>query len=118
MYIGKPSLSLYRNVRSILKDKSIIYLTPVADFNIESACNHYLYEYNQMKKSAHRAVYSFEKGGKSFNWEYQMKGKVSYNGKPCSHKDKYVLFDPSLNRYTCSYRQNNDICPNKYCFLV
>lgn len=118
MYVGKKSLSLYREVRDVLENKEMLFLAPVADFNIEGVCNHHLYDFNMLKKGAHRAVYQFEKGGRSFNWENQMRGNISYEGSDCLYRDNYVLFDPSLARHTCNYRQTNDVCPNKQCFLM
>lgn len=118
MYTGKESLSLYREVRDALYTKDVISLAPVADFNMDNVCNHHLYDFNKLKNSIYRVAYQFERGDRSFNWEQQMKGEISYQGGECLYKDRYVLFDPALNRYTCNYRQNNDVCPNKQCFLM
>ena len=118
MYIGQQSLKLYNDIKQVLGN-GILYLAPVADFNMnDGVCNHHLYDFNEMKKSVNRVVYNFEKGGRSFNWEEQMKNKISYKNKVCIYKDRYILFDPSLNQFTCNYRQNNEICPNDQCFLM
>ena len=118
MYVGQPSLDLFKEVLPILTDKSKLYMAPVADFNLKDVCNKHLFEFNRLKKTVIGRVYNFEQGDRSYNWEKQMKGEVSYKGKPCIYENEYVLFDPSLERYTCNYRQNNKVCPNDQCFLM
>jgi len=118
MFIGQPSYDLFREVIQRLNDKSILYTTPVADFNISGVCNDHLYEFNKVKKTVFGQAYRFEKGDRSYQWEDQMRGDITYKGKTCIYKDKYVLFDPALKRYTCNYRQNNEVCPNDQCFLM
>jgi len=119
MYIGKPSLNYYKEVLDVLHDTSILYLAPVADFNLdETIVNNHLFKFNELKKSVYGKVYQFEHGDRSFKWEEQMRGVWSPKGKPCMYKDRYILFDPQLRSYSCNYRENNEICPNKQCFLM
>jgi len=118
MYDGQQSLDLYKQVLPILDNRDILYVTPIADFNLDDVCNNHLFEFNRLKKTVIGKVYRFEKGDRSFKWERQMKGEISYKGDVCIYKDKYVLFDASLHKYTCNYRQNNNDCPNDQCFLM
>ena len=118
MYVGEESFKLYKEILKILKDKDKLFLAPVADFKIVNTVNKYLYEFNQLKQGVHGKVYQFEPGERSFIWESQQRGLTSMKYQPCIYKDSYILFDPLLRSYTCSYRQNNDICPNDHCFLM
>lgn len=119
MFIGEPSLQYYRDIYPLLNNKEVMYLAPVADFNLdETIVNNHLFEFNRMKSSVYKNVYQFEKGDRSFKWEEQMREVWTTKGKPCAYKERYMLFDPDLKSYTCNYRENNDICPNKQCFLM
>ena len=118
MYIGKDSLKFYKEILKVLKDKDKLFLAPVADFKLLNTVNKYLYEFNQLKQGIYSKVYQFEPGERSYIWESQQRGITSMKWQPCIYKDKYILFDPMLRSYTCSYRQNNDICPNDHCFLM
>lgn len=119
MFIGKPSLEYYKEIVGFLRNKKMLYLAPLADFNIdEEIVNNHLFEFNRLKPTITGMVYQFEQGDRSFKWEQQMRGVWTPKGKPCMYKDKYILFDPSLNSFSCNYRQNNDICPNQQCFLM
>lgn len=119
MYTGEDALQWYRDIHPLLDDKTVLYLTPLADFNIgETIVNNALFEFNKLKKSVYNKIYQFEKGERSFDWENQMNGVWSPKGKPCMYKDRYILFDPQLKSYSCNYRQNNDICPNGECFIM
>lgn len=117
MYTGKESINYYID---ILKDfpKEKLFLVPVADFLGANFANKYLYEYNKLRQGPMSKVINFEQGERSFKWEEQMKSDWSPKGKPCMYKNNYFLFDPQLKEYNCSYRQNNDICPNDHCFLM
>ena len=119
MYTGEDALQWYRDLYPLLEDTSILYVAPLADFNIEETIiNNRLFEFNKLKKSVYNSVYQFEKGERSFKWEEQMRELWTPKGKPCMYKDRYILFDPQLKSYSCNYRQNNDICPNQQCFLM
>ncbi len=119
MFVGDNSFSAYADLLPYIKDKSMLYLAPVADFNTsEHIVNNQLFLFNKLKQSIHGRVYRFEDGDRSFKWEDQMRGVWTPKGKPCMYKDAYVLYDPMLVPYTCNYRQNNDICPNQQCFLM
>lgn len=119
MYIGKESIELYKKILKVLDDSSILYLCPLADFNIvDGVHNPILYEYNELRNSTYGKIYHFEQGERSFIWEQMMRGEISCKNKPCMYKDQYVLFDPMLDKYSCNYRQNNDICPHDHCFLM
>ena len=119
MYMGEESLKWYRQIHSHLKDKTVLYLAPLADFNIdETIANNHLFEFNRLKQSVYNHVYQFEKGERSFKWEEQMRGVWTPKGSPCMYKGRYILFDPQLKSYSCNYRQNNEICPNQQCFLM
>lgn len=119
MYVGKPSLEWYKNILPFLEDKSVLYLAPLADFNVDDEThNNHLFEFNKLKQSIYGKVYQFEHGLRSTLWEEQMKNVWTPKGKPCAYKDRYILFDPALQSYSCNYRQNNDICPNQHCFLM
>lgn len=116
MYIGDISLEYVKELIPFFKNKIVV--KPVADFKFTNVANQHLYKFNQIKQSLKGKVYNFEEGNRSFLWEDQMKGNLTYKGKPCAYKDIYVLYDPMLNKYNCSYRQNNEICPNEHCFLM
>ena len=118
MFDGAGCLPLYGEVLRVLDDKKKLFMAPIADFNLKGVCNHHLYEFNRLKKGVYGKVYNFEGGNRSYVWEEQMRGNISYKGKTCLYKDRYVLFDPALNKYNCNYRQNNDKCPNDQCFLM
>jgi organic radical activating enzyme len=118
MFDGAGCLPLYGEVLRVLDDKKKLYMAPIADFNLDGVCNQHLYEFNRLKKGVYGKVYQFESGNRSYVWEEQMRGNISYKGKTCLYKNRYVLFDPSLKRYKCNYRQNNEICPNDQCFLM
>lgn len=118
MFVGQTSLDLFKDVLPRLTNKRVLHTTPVGDFNLKGVCNEHLYRFNEMKRAVYGKVYQFEEGDRSFDWEEQMKGGSIYKGRPCIYKDRYVLFDPSLKRYMCNYRQNNEVCPNDQCFLM
>lgn len=119
MYVGDTSLKYYRDIHTRLNDTSVLYLAPLADFNIdETIVNNHLFEFNRLKKTVYGKVYQFEKGDRSFKWEEQMRGAWTPKGKTCLYKGRYILFDPQLKSYSCNYRENNDICPNQQCFLM
>lgn len=117
MYIGEKSLEIYKQILKNIKDKNKICIKPVADFHTNTV-NKYLYEFNELKKSLYGRIYNFEQGERSFIWEEQQRGLNTLKGTQCIYKDKYILFDPMLNSYTCSYRENNIICPNDQCFFM
>lgn len=116
MYMGDVSIQIYKELVKTFKDK--IFIAPVADFKITNTVNKYLYEFNELKQSIYGRIFKFEPGERSFIWEEQQRGKNSLKGKTCIYKDNYILFDPMLNSYTCSYRENNIICPNDQCFFM
>ena len=117
MYVGAESIKWYLQIAKIFpKDK--LFLTPVADFKFTKFANKYLYEYNDLRLGRYPLAINFEKGNRSFLWEKQMKGTLTFKNKPCIYRHTYVLFDPKLNQYSCSYRENNDICSNDHCFLM
>lgn len=119
MYIGESSLQWYRKIHKSIDNKEVLYLAPLADFNIDGdIVNSKLFEYNEMKKSFLSKVYRFESGDRSYKWEEQMKGVWTPKGKPCLYQGQYILYDPQLKSYSCNYRQNNEICPNGQCFLM
>jgi organic radical activating enzyme len=118
MFVGEESLKVYRAIHRCLDDTRKLYLAPIADFNTGESCSRHLFDFNIQKKSVLGKIYRFEEGNRSIKWEQQMKGELSYKGQPCLYKDRYVLFDPALNQYNCSYRQNNEACPNDSCFLM
>jgi organic radical activating enzyme len=118
MYIGEESTIFYKKLLKVIKDKSIIFLAPVADFLIKDVVNNQLFRFNELKQGIHGKVFQFEPGERSFIWESQQRGITSMKFQPCIYKDSYILFDPMLRSYNCSYRQNNDICPNDHCFLM
>ena len=116
MYIGKPSIDYYVQIAKVFPREKL-RLIPVAGFKGVDV-NKYLYEYNELRQSVVGKFINFEHGDRSYNWEDQMKGTWSPKGKPCMYKDKYILFDPMLRSYSCSYRENHDICPNDHCFIM
>lgn len=116
MYVGDISLEYVKALLPEFKDKIVV--KPIADFSKTDFANKYLYKFNELKKTIIGDVYKFEEGERSLLWEKQMKNILSYKNKPCKYKKSYVLFDPMLNSYNCSYRQNTSICPNEYCFLM
>ena len=116
MYVGSESLEFAKLLLPEFKDKVVI--KPIADFSKTNFANNHLFRFNEIKKTVVGKVYKFEEGQRSFLWEDQMKGVLTFKNKPCIYKDSYILFDPMLNSYNCSHRQNNDICPNDYCFLM
>ena len=119
MYIGEKSIDVYKKILPVLRDKSILFLCPLADFNIKNgAHNQALYEFNSLKQSYLSKVYRFEPGERSFIWERMMRGEISCKNKLCQYTGKYILYDPMLNSYTCNHRQNNVICPHDHCFLM
>ena len=118
MYVGEESFDYYKKILKVLDDRDKLYIAPVADFKYTKVVNEHLYEFNRMKKGIQNKIYRFEEGDRSFIWEQQMRGELTYKYQPCMYKDTYKLFDPLLRKYTCSYRENNDICPNDHCFLM
>lgn len=116
MFIGKQSLDFYKEITKVFPREKL-KLIPVAGFKGVDV-NKYLYEYNEMRQGILGKFINFEVGERSYNWESQMKGTWSPKGKPCMYKDKYILFDPMLRSYSCSYRENHDICPNDHCFIM
>jgi organic radical activating enzyme len=118
MYIGEESIIFYKKLLKVIKNKSIIFLAPVADFIIKDVVNNQLFKFNELKQGIYGKIFQFEPGERSFIWESQQKGITSMKFQPCIYKNSYILFDPMLKSYSCSYRQNNDICPNDCCFLM
>jgi|11BtaG_2_1085332.scaffolds.fasta_scaffold01681_9 organic radical activating enzyme len=119
MYIGEPSMQMYKNVLPYIKDKSKLFLAPVADFELDNVVNEYLYKFNKIKDDRLLSkVYNFEPGNRSYEWENMMRGKTTTKGKPCLYTGKYILYDPALQSYTCNMRENNEICPHEQCFLM
>lgn len=116
MFVGKSSIDYYKEIAKVFPREKL-RLVPVAGFKGVDV-NKYLYEYNELRQGIHRKFINFEDGDRSLNWEDQMKGTWSPKGKPCMYKDKYILFDPMLRSYSCSYRENHDICPNDHCFIM
>lgn len=116
MFVGKNSIDYYKEIAKVFPREKL-RLVPVAGFKGVDV-NKYLYEYNELRQGIHRKFINFEYGDRSLNWENQMKGTWSPKGKPCMYKDKYILFDPMLRSYSCSYRENHDICPNDHCFIM
>lgn len=116
MFVGKTSIDYYKEIAKVFPREKL-RLVPVAGFKGVDV-NKYLYEYNELRQGIHRKFINFEHGDRSYNWEDQMKGTWSPKGKPCMYKDKYILFDPMLRSYSCSYRENHDICPNDHCFIM
>ena len=116
MFVGKPSISYYTDLVKVFPREKI-RIVPVAGFKGVDVNDH-LYQYNELRQSVVGKFVNFEHGDRSFNWENQMKGTWTPKGKPCMYKDKYILYDPMLRSYSCSYRENNDICPNDHCFLM
>lgn len=118
MYANKSALNIYKHLMTQVSSEKLV-LVPLADFNIEDdVVNSSLFEFNKMKKGIEGKIYNFESGERSFAWEEQMKQRLSFKGNPCIYLNEYILFDPMLNAYNCSYRQNNFICPNDTCFLM
>lgn len=119
MYIGEPSMQMYKNVLPYIKDKSKLFLAPVADFELDNVVNEYLYKFNKIKDDRLLSkVYNFEPGNRSYEWENMMRGTTTTKGKPCLYTGKYILYDPALQSYTCNMRENNEICPHEQCFLM
>lgn len=116
MYVGDESLDYFKKFVNDFKDK--IVMKPLADFKYTNCVNNHLYEFNKIKETIKGKVYKFEEGERSYLWEQQMKNEWTPKGLPCPYKDTYVLYDPMLNKYNCSYRQNNEVCPNDHCFLM
>lgn len=116
MFMGKVSIDYYKDLSKVFPREKL-RLVPVAGFKGVDV-NKYLFEYNNLRQSVMGRFVNFEHGDRSFNWENQMKGVWSPKGKPCIYKETYVLFDPMLRSYTCSYRDNHDICPNDHCFIM
>ena len=116
MFVGKQSLDFYKDITKVFPREKL-KLIPVAGFKGVDV-NKYLYEYNEMRQGILGKFINFEVGERSYNWENQMKGIWSPKGKPCMYKDKYILFDPMLRSYSCSYRENHEICPNDHCFIM
>jgi organic radical activating enzyme len=117
MYVGKESINYYKEIAKIYPREKL-FLVPVADFKGTNFANKYLYEYNQLRQGIMAKVINFEQGERSYDWEEQQKGLKSYKGNPCAYKDKFALFDPMLRKFTCCYRENNDICPHDECFVM
>lgn len=113
MYVGEESLNCFKK---LLEYNT--FIVPVAKFLNAPFGNEALFEFNKLKHGIHSKVYNFEQGERSLLWEQQMRGEWSPKYKPCAYKDIYVLFDPLLNKYNCSYRQNNEVCPNDHCFMM
>lgn len=119
MYIGRPSLNLYKKTLPYIKDKSKLFLTPVGDFELDNVVNEHLFEFNRMKQDKLLSkIYNFEAGDRSYKWESMMRGQITTKGKPCLYSGKYILYDPALKSYTCNMRENNVICPHDQCFLM
>lgn len=116
MFMGKISIDYYKEIVKVIPKEKVI-LVPVAGFKGVDV-NKYLYEYNRLRQGIHSRFINFEYGERSFNWEQQMRGEWTPKNKPCMYKDKYVLFDPMLRQYGCSYRGNHDICPHDHCFIM
>jgi organic radical activating enzyme len=118
MYIGDESINYYKKIFKVIKNKSIIFLAPVADFIIKDTANNQLFKFNELKRGIYGKIFQFEPGERSFIWENQQRGITSMKFQPCIYKNSYILFDPTLKSYSCSYRENNDICPHDQCFLM
>lgn len=116
MFVGDETLEFVKLLITEFKDKIVV--KPIADFSETTFANNHLFNFNKIKKTIVGKIYKFEEGQRSFLWEDQMMGKISFKNKPCLYKDSYILFDPMLKSYNCSHRQNNEICPNDYCFLM
>lgn len=117
MYIGDESIHYYSEIAKVFPREKL-FLVPVAGFLKCSSVNEHLFKYNELRQTIMSRIFNFEEDDRSFNWEQQMKGLWSPKNKPCIYKDEYVLYDPMLNKYNCSYRQNNEICPNDHCFIM
>lgn len=116
MFMGKISIDYYKDLVKVFPREKI-RIVPVAGFKGVDV-NKYLFEYNKLRQSIVGKFINFEHGDRSFDWEKQMKGMWSPKSKPCMYKDKYILFDPMLRSYSCSYRENHEICPQDHCFLM
>lgn len=117
MYTGEESLKYFIDLVKVYPREQL-FIVPVADFKFTKGANELLYEYNELRKGFLSKVYNFEEGDRSTTWEEQAKGMWSPKGNPCGYIGKYKLFDPMLRQYSCSYRENNIICPNDQCFLM
>lgn len=117
MYMGKQSLDYYKEIVKVFPREKV-KLVPVAGFKGCFSVNKYLYEYNEIRQGIMGKFINFEEDDRSFNWESQMRGEWTPKNKPCAYRNTYVLFDPTLKQYSCSFRENNDICPHNNCFIM
>ena len=124
MYVGKKSLKYYNEISKVID----IELTPITDIGCEGYGN-ILKEFIELKNNKiYNKIYKFENNIINLNgyniarselWDKQNDKKFTTLNKECFYKDRYVLFDPQLNKYNCCYRKNNDgYCLNDKCFFM
>jgi len=125
MFLTPKALKIYDELKTII-DESKLVISAIGDFKVTGFIDS-LHMFNQLSRTLNKR-YNFETPIKQYGkyrlsrpllWELIMTGKIEpTRGKPCLYKGRYILFDPQLNSYNCSYRCNSDICPHKCCFFM
>lgn len=118
MYDSDLALKNYFVLHKYFKNK--VFLVPLADFKTDMRdFLPWLLKYNDLKRRLNGAI-NFEIGNRSYLWELEFTGKLTFKGKPCPYIDgkKYRLFAPDLTEYNCSHRLNTVYCPNETCFIM
>lgn len=128
MFVGKKSLDYFIEIKK-LNIQSPLTVLPVSDFT-QGNYKKYLVEFNKLKKSQISKFINFEKMKKydpflneirdrSYIWEDMHVNLKSTMNKPCMYKEKYFLYDASLNLHNCCYRStNNGFCQHNSCFMM
>ena len=117
MFVDENDLKLYRYLQKTLSiDKHLLRLIPVADFATKN--RKYLKSlklYNKLRKLNIKDIV-FDDGLRSIAWEEQFEGLINLKGKKCVCYNKYIQYDPQLNKHHCPQRYDGLICPFETCF--
>lgn len=117
MFINEDDLKLYRYLQNVLLiDKHFLRLIPVADFATnERKYIKSLKLYNKLRKLNIKDII-FDDGLRSFAWEEQFDKIIQLKNKKCVCYNKYIQYDPQLNKHHCPQRYDGMICPFDTCF--
>ncbi len=113
MFIDATTLRIYNK---LYENGIKCTLTPISNFKVQGFENS-LIQFNKLKNQF-KNKYNFEEGNRSYIWEDQLNGIGTFKYQECKYKNNYILYDCNLQKYTCSYRENNNICPHDLCFIM
>ena len=125
MFEGSHILKDYFILRKAINKHIYIQIAPIGNF-LTYGYTQALLEFNKLKRNMKHIPfettyinYYGKHMDKTFLWEKFHLGQETTFNKPCLYKGKYVLFDPTLQSYTCSYGTGSyDVCPFRMCFLM